>query len=137
MTGDSGRVLVLAFAANAILAGGNSVAIRFSNRELAPLWGATLRFALAAALLLAVTAALRLTMPRGKALQGALLYGVSNSAALLVSITTHSFTFTRGWARRCLRSYLSPRFCSPSPRVRSVSALWRSSELCLVSRGSG
>ena len=58
-----------------ILAGGNAVAIRYSNRELDPLWGATLRFALAAGVLLAVMAALRLAFPRGRALTGAVLYG--------------------------------------------------------------
>jgi hypothetical protein len=43
---------------------------RFSNRELAPLWGASLRFALAAALLLAVMVLLGLAFPRGRALVG-------------------------------------------------------------------
>jgi drug/metabolite transporter (DMT)-like permease len=57
------------------LAGGNAVAIRFSNRELDPLWGASLRFALAAALLLTAMVALRLAVPRGRALLGAVLYG--------------------------------------------------------------
>jgi drug/metabolite transporter (DMT)-like permease len=60
----------------AVLAGGNGVAIRFSNRELAPLWGAGLRFALAAVLLVAVMAALNLAVPRGRALLGALLFGL-------------------------------------------------------------
>lgn len=50
---DAGRLVVFAFLVEAVLAGGNSVAIRFSNRELGPLWGAGLRF-LTAALLIAV-----------------------------------------------------------------------------------
>jgi hypothetical protein len=58
-----------------VLGGGNAVCIRFSNRELAPLWGASLRFTLAAMLLLAVVAVLRLKIPRGRALYGTLLYG--------------------------------------------------------------
>lgn len=70
------RVVRAAFLANALLAGGNGVAIRFSNRELAPLWGAGLRFALATALLAGLMAVLRLALPRGRALTGALLYGV-------------------------------------------------------------
>lgn len=70
------RVALAAFFANALLAGGNGVAIRFSNRELPPLWGASLRFSLAAALLFAILAALRLALPRGRALLGPLLYGV-------------------------------------------------------------
>ncbi|MGH2678711.1 MAG: DMT family transporter [Actinomycetota bacterium] len=69
------RTALVSFLASAILAGGNAVCIRFTNRELAPLWGAGLRFALAAALLLAVVAAMRLDLPRGRALVGSLLYG--------------------------------------------------------------
>ena len=70
------RLALAAFLAEATLAGGNAVAVRFSNRELAPLWGAALRFLLAAALLLAAMAVLRLRFPRGRDLRGALLYGV-------------------------------------------------------------
>jgi drug/metabolite transporter (DMT)-like permease len=54
---------------------------RFSNRELAPLWGASLRFALAAALLLAVMVLLGLAFPRGRALVGSLLHGLFNIGA--------------------------------------------------------
>lgn len=67
-----------AFFAGSILAGGNGVGVRFSNRELAPFWGAGFRFALAAALLLAVMAALRLAVPRGQALAGAIVFGALN-----------------------------------------------------------
>lgn len=80
MSGREERVALVAFVATGLLAGGNGVAIRFSNRELDPLWGAGLRFALAAALLLALMAALRLALPRGRALAGALLYGLFNFA---------------------------------------------------------
>jgi drug/metabolite transporter (DMT)-like permease len=69
------RTALAAFAVMSLLAGGNGVAIRFSNRELAPLWGAALRFSLAAALLALAMAVLRLHLPRGRALGGALLYG--------------------------------------------------------------
>ena len=59
-----------------MLAGGNAVGVRFSNRELDPLWGAGLRFSLAAALFLIAMAAMRLPIPRGRAMTGTLLYGV-------------------------------------------------------------
>jgi len=72
--GDEQTALA-AFVSMSVLAGGNAVAIRFSNRELAPLWGAGLRFALATALLVALMVTLRLTVPRGRALTGAVLYG--------------------------------------------------------------
>jgi drug/metabolite transporter (DMT)-like permease len=78
---DGERVALTAFVTYAVLAGGNAVCIRFSNRELAPLWGASLRFALAAALLLAVMVVLRLAFPRGRALVGSLLYGLFNISA--------------------------------------------------------
>jgi drug/metabolite transporter (DMT)-like permease len=78
MSADGDRVALAALAGNGLLAGGNAVAIRYSNRELAPLWGASLRFALAAALLLAATAVLRLALPRGRALVGSVLFGAFN-----------------------------------------------------------
>lgn len=78
-TGD--RVALGAFLAYALFAGGNAVGVRFSNRELEPLWGAGLRFALAAAVLVAAMAVLRLPPPRGRALLGALLFGAFNFGA--------------------------------------------------------
>jgi drug/metabolite transporter (DMT)-like permease len=75
------RVALLAFVAGSVFAGGNAVGVRFSNRELDPLWGAGVRFAAAAAVLAAVMAVLRLALPRGRALQGALLYGALNFGA--------------------------------------------------------
>lgn len=81
MDGRGERVALAAFVTGSVLAGGNAVGVRFSNRELAPLWGAGLRFAVAGAVLLAVMAALRLALPRGWALVGALLYGALNFGA--------------------------------------------------------
>jgi drug/metabolite transporter (DMT)-like permease len=77
----SERLILVAFLAEAVLAGGNAVGVRFSNRELEPLWGAGLRFSLAAALLLLVVVAMRLRLPRGRAAIGALLYGALNFGA--------------------------------------------------------
>ena len=81
MTADRERVAIAAFVTAAVLAGGNAICIRFSNRELAPLWGAGLRFSLAAALLWAAMAVLNLKPPRGPALTGAFLYGLLNFGA--------------------------------------------------------
>ncbi|WP_175407937.1 DMT family transporter [Streptomyces sp. TRM64462] len=72
------RAGVASFAVTCVLAGGNAVGIRFSNRELDPLWGASLRFGAAALLLLAIMAALRLPWPRGRALAGSVLFGMLN-----------------------------------------------------------
>jgi drug/metabolite transporter (DMT)-like permease len=75
MNAEGDRVALASFVVMSVLAGGNAVAIRFSNRELDPLWGASVRFALAAALLLTAMAALRLAVPRGRALFGTVVYG--------------------------------------------------------------
>src|SRR5690349_17836185 len=69
-------IALAAFLGSALFAGGNAVGIRFSNRELAPLWGGCLRFALATVILLVVAAVLRPRFPRGRALAGAALFGV-------------------------------------------------------------
>ncbi len=45
---QSDRVTLAMFLLVSVLAGGNAVGIRFSNRELDPFWGAGLRFAGAA-----------------------------------------------------------------------------------------
>jgi drug/metabolite transporter (DMT)-like permease len=79
--GERDPATVSAFVLGAILAGGNGVAIRFSNRELDPLWGAALRFCLAAVLFAALFVAFRLALPRGRALAGAILFGVLQFAA--------------------------------------------------------
>src|SRR5438046_3378256 len=70
------RSTLAAFLLSALLAGGNGVAVRFSNHELAPLWGATARFAIATAVLFAVVAVLRVKLPRGRALVGSVIYGI-------------------------------------------------------------
>jgi drug/metabolite transporter (DMT)-like permease len=80
MAERSERLALASFVGSALFAGGNAVSIRFSNRELDPYWGATLRFALAGALLVAVTALVRIGWPRGRALAGSALYGLFNFA---------------------------------------------------------
>jgi drug/metabolite transporter (DMT)-like permease len=66
---------LIAFALLVVFAGGNPVAVRFSNSGLPPFWGATLRFS-AAALVFWLLVLLRgIALPRGRALLGAVLYG--------------------------------------------------------------
>jgi drug/metabolite transporter (DMT)-like permease len=72
---DRDGTALAAFIVGTVLAGGNAVGVRVSNRELDPLWGAGLRFSLAACLLGVVMVVMRLTFPRGRALLGVLLYG--------------------------------------------------------------
>jgi drug/metabolite transporter (DMT)-like permease len=75
------RTTFLAFGTLVLFVGANAVAIRYSNRELAPMWGAGFRFTLAAAIFWVIVAARRLPVPRGSALRGAVLYGLLGFAA--------------------------------------------------------
>jgi drug/metabolite transporter (DMT)-like permease len=70
------RLALGAFTGAVVIGGSNFVAIRFSNRELDPLWGAGFRFALAAAVFGLLVAALRLSLPRGRALVLVMTYGL-------------------------------------------------------------
>jgi drug/metabolite transporter (DMT)-like permease len=66
---------IAVFAAVVAIGGLNPVAVRFSDHELAPFWGAAVRLALASALLFLVVGARRVALPRGRALLGIVLYG--------------------------------------------------------------
>ena len=59
-----------------LLGSGNIVAVRFSNRELEPLWGAGARFAIAASVLCAIGFVARRSFPRGRSLRGAVSFGL-------------------------------------------------------------
>ncbi|HET9241899.1 MAG TPA: DMT family transporter [Gaiella sp.] len=76
MNAEREPAVVAAFLVGSVFAGGNAVGIRFSNRELEPLWGAALRFLLAALAFAALMAWLRLRPPGGRALAGTVLFGL-------------------------------------------------------------
>lgn len=76
------RVALGAFSGAVLIGGTNFVAVRISNRGLDPLWGAGLRFALAAVLFGLVCAALRVPLPRGRALALSAVYGLLAFAGL-------------------------------------------------------
>lgn len=59
-----------------MLGGFNGIAITYSNAELPPFWGATVRFGLASALLFGLVALRGVALPRGRALVGSVLYGL-------------------------------------------------------------
>jgi drug/metabolite transporter (DMT)-like permease len=75
------RVTLAAYAVMIVIAGSNFVAVRFSNQELPPFWGATLRFTIACALFFGVMRWRRAAMPRGRALLGVAIYGALNFGA--------------------------------------------------------
>jgi len=73
------RITLGAFVLFVTLAGGNVIAVRevsCDSCELEPFWAAASRFLLASLILAAIGLALRTGMPRGRALMGAVLYGI-------------------------------------------------------------
>jgi drug/metabolite transporter (DMT)-like permease len=70
-----------AFVLMTVIAGANFVAVRFSNRELPPFWGAFMRFTAAAAIFWVILLVMRHKLPRGRALAGALIYGALSFGA--------------------------------------------------------
>lgn len=70
------RVTAAAFVLAVLFAGANGLAIGFSNDELAPYWGATLRFLAAGLVCAAIVIVRRYPIPRGRALLGMAFYGV-------------------------------------------------------------
>lgn len=77
MQGNDGpdRLTVAAFTGAVLIGGSNFVAVKFSNAELAPMFGAATRFTAAAALFLLLGLTLSQPLPRGRALLGNALYG--------------------------------------------------------------
>jgi drug/metabolite transporter (DMT)-like permease len=65
-----------AFLTAVVLGGINFVGVRVSNEELDPIWGAGLRFGLAALVFVALVSVLRLALPRGRALAYVLAFGL-------------------------------------------------------------
>ncbi len=68
--------MLAAFLLAVVLGGVNFVGVRYSNEELDPIWGAGLRFGLAAAVFALLCAGLRLALPRGRALALVVAYGL-------------------------------------------------------------
>jgi drug/metabolite transporter (DMT)-like permease len=112
-----GGMTLVAFVAVVILGGSNAVAVRFSNFELPPFWGATIRFASAAAIFWFILLIRRIEIPRGDALKGALIYGaltiginyafiywalvfVPASMAIIFLTLGPLFTFLFAWAHK-------------------------------------
>jgi len=70
------RSVLIAFFFFILVVGGASVAIRMTYAELAPFWAGTSRFALAALAFWVLVFFRKLPVPKGRALLGALLFGI-------------------------------------------------------------
>lgn len=68
-------LVLIAFLGIVLIGGTNFVAVRFSNLELSPFWGAFLRFGMASLILFVIVFLKKLALPKGKSLIGVLLYG--------------------------------------------------------------
>ena len=77
-TKTPGASTLTAFVAVVVLGGCNFLAVRVSNGELPPFWGAGLRFSLAATVFVVVAWSMRLTWPRGRQLALIATYGLFN-----------------------------------------------------------
>lgn len=74
--GRPDTLTLAAFLTVVLFLGVNFVAVKFSNMELPPFWGASLRFIIASVLLFGITRLRNIPLPRGAALTGASLYGL-------------------------------------------------------------
>jgi drug/metabolite transporter (DMT)-like permease len=70
------RLVLTALIGVAVIGGTNFVAVRYSDVELPPLWGAALRFTFASLIFLAIVAIRGIELPKGRAMTGAVVYGV-------------------------------------------------------------
>lgn len=108
---------LLAFFVVVVLGGSNAVAVRFSNLDLPPFWGASLRFGSAAILFWVIVLTQKIELPRGRALSGALIYGtltiglsyallywallfIPASITMVIGALGPLFTFFFAWAHR-------------------------------------
>src|SRR5215210_5318680 len=74
------RTTVAGFIVLVVLVGTNLVAIRYSNRELAPFWSAGFRFALASAGFAVIAAARRVSRPTRADVANGIAYGILSFA---------------------------------------------------------
>ena len=88
----SKHTVTVAFLVVVFSMGINYIFIKTSNKELPPLWGASLRYLVSALILLAVSKYFRITIPKGRALLGSVIYGVlayaANSGLLYWALTS-------------------------------------------------
>jgi drug/metabolite transporter (DMT)-like permease len=78
--GSNKKSILVAFITVVLFLGVNFVAVKFSNQELQPFWGASLRFIIASVLLFAIARIRNIPLPQGSALTGAGLFGLFSFA---------------------------------------------------------
>ncbi|MFZ2098062.1 MAG: EamA family transporter [Anaerolineales bacterium] len=73
------RSVLVAFGLVVLFTGINAIAVKYSEAEIPPFFGAAIRFAVAAIILFALVLVLRLPLPRGRNFVGAMIFGVLGS----------------------------------------------------------
>jgi drug/metabolite transporter (DMT)-like permease len=81
MSARPDQATLLAFFGVVLFGGANAVAVKLTVDELAPFWGAGLRFVAAGSLMMLIVSVTRRSLPRGRSLWGAALYGLVGFAA--------------------------------------------------------
>lgn len=76
MARSTDRTTLLAFMAIVVLGGVNGTAIKVTNPELGPFWGAALRFGLASVIFFTLVFIRRVPLPRGRRLAASMFYGI-------------------------------------------------------------
>ena len=106
--------VLLVFALVVLVGGSNFVGVRFSNRELPPFFGAGVRFIGASLLLLILARAMRLSLPRGRALGATLAFGTVNFGV------TYALTY---WALQTAPAALAATFVALAPLLTFLGAV--------------
>jgi drug/metabolite transporter (DMT)-like permease len=75
------QLVLLAFFGVVLIGGLNAIAVKQTVHELAPFWGAAIRFLAAASIMAVIVFATRRRLPRGRSLVGAMIYGTVGFAA--------------------------------------------------------
>jgi len=78
--GSNKKSILVAFITVVLFLGVNFVAVKFSNQELQPFWGASLRFIIASIILFSIARIRNIALPNGRALIGAALFGLFSFA---------------------------------------------------------
>lgn len=78
------RATLIAFFSFVLIGGGGALSVRFIYGELEPFWSGVLRFGLAALIFWSLMAIRKVSLPRGRALIGAVLFGALSGTALLL-----------------------------------------------------
>ena len=106
--------MLLVFVLCVLVGGSNFVGVRFSNRELPPFFGAGIRFVGAALLLFVLSRAMRLSLPRGRALGAALADGAVNFGV------TYALLY---WALQTAPAALAATFVALAPLLTFVGSV--------------